>query len=182
MPPKILLVDGSVIQRRASMFRGKFLINAFVITVALTALASSLEAQVRQNRSGTDTARLLAALERSGHKYRKTDEKTWLVSMIGNNIKDMPVAVTLADDYVLVQVRLAPRKDVNVKDPLLVKMLELNDEIDAAKLALSKDWVYARAEMHAKLVGEKEIDYLIRQVAAVADEIYPHIEQALNRK
>lgn len=126
--------------------------------------------------SGSSAARVLAALEKSGHTYRKVDEGIWAVGLSGKNIKEIAVVVVAVEDSVLVQAQLAGRKDLSLKEALLVKLLELNHEYDASKLALSEEMLYARTEMRAKLVDAKELDYLITQVAALADEAYPQIK------
>jgi hypothetical protein len=60
---------------------------------------------------------------------------------------------------------------------LLIKILELNDQYDSAKMALSKDTLYARAEIQMGLLDGKELAYLINQVAALADDGYKHTTQ-----
>jgi hypothetical protein len=80
------------------------------------------------------------------------------------------------DDTLIVLVKLVDRKYLMLKEALLVKMLELNDYFDTAKLALDENMLYARMDLHSRLVDEQELKYLVEQMANVVNETYPHIK------
>jgi TonB family protein len=130
----------------------------------------------KQGRMTPSPAGLLAMLEQSGYRYSKLSEGIWEIDATGKNVKDFKIRVTMAEDLVLLIVKLADRKDVSVKNELLVKLLELNHHFDIARIALSDEMLYSRIDLHARIVDGAEFNYAVEQLAAATDEIYPALK------
>jgi hypothetical protein len=61
-------------------------------------------------------------------------------------------------------------------DPaLLTKMLELNNDFDYVKLALNDTMLYIRMDAPLRLLDVDELNHVLEQVSAAADEAYPQI-------
>ncbi len=121
-------------------------------------------------------AGLLVMLEQSGYRYSKVSEGIWEIEATGKNVKEFKIRVTMAEELVLLMVKLADRKDVSVKNELLVKLLELNHRFDMARIALSDEMLYSRIDLHARVVDGAEFNYAVEQLAAATDAIYPELK------
>jgi Putative bacterial sensory transduction regulator len=157
-----------LVQRRAFI---ALLGIVFVFTAS-----SSLSARVVQEKP-KGTAEIVALLEKSGYSYSKVREGVWEIPGTGKNLKEFGIRLALADDVLLVMVRLADRKDLKLQPALMTKLLELNHKYDWIKLALSEDMLYLRMDTHVRLVDSQELKYLIEQIANATDETYPQIKQ-----
>ncbi len=121
--------------------------------------------------------KLLSLLEQSGYRYGKVGDGVWEIPATGDNVKEFSIRLALAEDVLLAMARIADRKNLVMKEGLLTKLLALNHQFDSAKLALSEEMLYARIDLHARLVDVQELKYLVEQVANVVDETYPQIKQ-----
>jgi len=119
---------------------------------------------------------ILNLLEHSGYRYAKVSDGVWEIPGTGKNIKEFGIRLALADDILLVMVKLAERKDLKLQPSLLTKALELNHKFDSIKLALSEDMLYLRMDAHLRLLDNQELKYLVEQIANAADETYPQIK------
>lgn len=125
-------------------------------------------------------ADIVALLEKSGYTYTKVSDGVWEIPGTGKNLKEFAIRLVLADDILLVMVKLADRKDLKLQPPLLTKLLELNHKFDSIKLALSEDSAYLRMDTHLRLLDGQELKYLVEQIANAADETYPQIKQFIS--
>ena len=136
-----------------------------------------LQVPERPTRSKSpSSAGLLVMLEQSGYRYSKVSEGIWEIDATGKNVKDFKIRVTMAEELVLLIVKLADRKDVSVKNELLVKLLELNHRFDMARIALSDEMLYSRIDLHARVVDGAEFNYAVEQLARATDKIYPELK------
>jgi hypothetical protein len=123
---------------------------------------------------------MIALLEKAGYAgYTKVDDGIWEIQVKGKNLPEFSVRVVLSEDIVLVMTRLADRKKLVHTEQLFQKLLELNDKMDTVKFALSSEMLYVRLELHSRLLDEKELHYVLDQLAAAVDEAYPQIKQFL---
>jgi hypothetical protein len=120
---------------------------------------------------------IVALLEKSGYSYTKVGDGLWEVPGTGKNLKEFGIKLALADDILLVMVKLAGRKELKMEPALLTKLLELNHKFDSIKLALSEDMIYLRMDTHVRLLDNQELKYLVEQIANATDETYPQIKQ-----
>ena len=120
---------------------------------------------------------IVALLEKSGYSYSKVSDGVWEVPGTGKNLKEFGIRLALADDILLVMVKLVDRKDLTLQPTLLAKLLELNHKFDSIKLALSEDMLYLRMDTHVRLLDKQELKYLVEQIANATDETYPQIKQ-----
>ncbi|HSQ19955.1 MAG TPA: hypothetical protein VLR92_06230 [Blastocatellia bacterium] len=121
---------------------------------------------------------IVSLLEKSGYSYSKVSDGVWEVPGTGQNLKEFGIRLALADDILLVMVKLIDRKDLKLQPALLSKLLELNHKFDSIKLALSEDMLYLRMDTHVRLLDNRELKYLIEQIANAADETYPQVRQS----
>src|SRR6185503_16872174 len=120
---------------------------------------------------------VVALLEKSGYTYTKVSDGVWEIPGTGKNLKEFGIRLALADDILLVMVKIADRKDLKLQPALLTKLLELNHKFDSIKLALSEDMAYLRMDSHLRLLDGEELKYLVTQIANAADETYPQVKQ-----
>lgn len=147
-----------------------------ILFLLLTSLPCAVGAQDKA-KPGND---FVALLEKSGYSYTKVGDGLWEVPGTGKNLKEFGIRLALADDILLVMVRLAGRKEVKLEPALLIKLLELNHKFDWVKLALSDDIIYLRMDTHLRLVDNQELKYLVEQIANATDETYPQIKPFLS--
>jgi len=138
--------------------------------------SSTLNASVLQEKA-KGSPEIVALLEKSGYSYSKVGEGVWQIPGTGKNLKEFAIRLALAEDVLLVMVKLADRKDLKLQPALMTKLLELNHKFDWIKLALSEDMLYLRMDTHVRLVDGQELKYLVEQIANATDETYPQIKQ-----
>jgi hypothetical protein len=160
------------------MYRSKSaMLMLAIFLLSLAAVPPSLAlTRSNQARGSANEERLLSALDKSGYSYSKVDKGIWVIELDGKHLAKVKVIIAAAEDVVVVSAEVIDRKELKGKEAELVKMLELNDQFDTAKLALSKRGLYARTDIHAGLVDGKELAYLINQVAALADDAYAQVK------
>lgn len=150
-----------------------------LLTLAAIVHISSSSFAVRpactQDRSKGATE-IVALLEKSGYSYKKVSEGVWEVPGTGKNLKEFGIRLALADDILLVMVKLVDRKDLKLQPALSTKLLELNHKFDSIKLALSEDMLYLRMDAHVRLLDDQELKYLVEQIANATDETYPQVK------
>lgn len=150
-------------------------ITPLVIVVMLSLSCEVCPVRAQEKTRGA--SEIVALLEKSGYTYTKVGDGLWEVPGTGKNLKEFGIRLALADDILLVMVKLAARKDLKLEPPLLTRMLELNHKFDSIKLALSEDILYLRMDTHLRLLDNQELKYLVEQIANAADETYPQIKQ-----
>jgi len=153
-----------------------------LILLALTALiflslaGSSTATLAQQSRGKAAQVALTTLLEKTGYSYKKISDGVYEVPATGTNIKEFPLRLVQAGDLILVIYKIADRKDVSIREEFAVKLLELNDNYDVVKFALSAEMLYTRIDMHARVVDAEELKYLIELSAQVVDEAYPQLK------
>jgi Putative bacterial sensory transduction regulator len=143
---------------------------ALAVIVWLAA-AGQVQTQSKPN-AGPD---IVALLEKSGHSYTKVSDSVWEVDFQGKNIKQIPVRVTLAPGILVTMCKLVDRKSLRLEPALLIKLMELNNDFDYVKLALTEDMLYVRMDTLLRLLDSDELNHALEQVSAAAEEAYPHI-------
>jgi len=124
-------------------------------------------------------ADIVALLEKSGYSYTKVGDAVWEIPGTGKNVKEFGIRLGLAEDILLVMVKVADRKDVKLQPAALTKLLELNHKFDSIKIALSEEMLYVRMDAHLRLLDNQELKYLVEQIANAADEMYPQVKPFL---
>jgi len=156
-------------------------LKAALLSIAtLMLLTAPLHPAHAQSKKGANA--IVALLEKSGYTYTKVSDGVWEIPGTGKNLKEFAIRVVVADDILLVMVKLAERKDLKLQPPLLTKLLELNHKFDSIKLALSEDLAYLRMDTHLRLMDGEELKYLVEQIANAADETYPQVKQFIIAK
>jgi hypothetical protein len=143
------------------------------VTVLLLFAHSSASSQ--QGSAKTDE--IPALLEKLGYSFNKVADKVYEVPFTGKNIKNFNVRVTYGGDVLLIICKLADRREVNTRGGLALKLIELNNDYDFVKFALSKDALYTRIDIHKRLVDADELKFLIDAMAHVVDESIPSIKR-----
>ena len=151
--------------------RAGFLTLLIIVSLAPPALAQTARPKANSRASG-GTANIPALLEKSKLSYAKIANNVWEIQFTGQNVREFAMRIVAAEDLVMMIVKLADRKDVNATGVLPVRLLELNDKVDQVKFALSGDMLYARVEIHARLLDDREFRYLVDQLSGGVDENY----------
>jgi len=144
--------------------------------VALILLTTPVLGGARPQTKTKGAPEIVALLEKSGYTYTKVSDGVWEIPGTGKNLKEFGIRLALADDILLVMVKMADRKDLKLQPALLTKLLELNHKFDSIKLALSEDMAYLRMDTHLRLLDGEELKYLVTQIANAADETYPQVK------
>jgi hypothetical protein len=156
--------------------RGYFVRAIFLaFAIAIVPSMAFVRASYAQERSHQES--VLAALDKSGYAYTKAKDGVWVVEIDGKHLAKIEIIVSSGGDMAVVSADVVDRKVLTGREPVLVKILELNAKIDSAKMALSKNTLYARAEIQVGLIDGKELAYLINQVAGMADDAYRYTRQ-----
>lgn len=151
--------------------------SLLMLVVVLLILSSSSVARSSGSQDKVKSAtEIVALLEKSGYSYKKVGDGLWEIPGTGKNLKEFGITLALADDILLVMVKLGARKEVRLEPALLTKLLELNHKFDSIKLALSEDMIYLRMDAHLRLLDNQELKYLVEQIANATDETYPQIK------
>ncbi|MEW6125744.1 MAG: hypothetical protein AB1757_01665 [Acidobacteriota bacterium] len=164
----------------------KQFLQGFLIIVFSLALTFSTFAQ--QNRKPaappalTGIAKIVDLLNKSGYKYAKLQEGIWQIQFEGQNLKTFTVNISSIGESLFMFVDLASRQELSLSQELTTRLLELNDQMDTVKFALSDKSLYARIEAHDRLVDLPEFKYMIGQLSSAVDEAYPHIKPFLAEK
>lgn len=149
----------------------------WTLVVILLILCTSSSAGLAGGQEKTKGApEIVALLEKSGYSYKKVGDGLWEIPGTGKNLKEFAITVALADDILLVMVKLGTRKELKLEPALLTKLLELNHKFDSLKLALSEDMAYLRMDIHVRLLDNQELKYLVEQIANATDETYPMVK------
>jgi hypothetical protein len=149
--------------------------KAIIALAVLFSLTLALDSARGQDKP-KGPSQIVALLEKSGYTYTKINDGIWEVPGTGKNLKEFGIRLALADDILIVMVKLADRKDLKPQPVLWTKLLELNHKFDSIKLALSEDMLYLRMDTHLRLLDNTELKYLVEQIANAADETYPLIK------
>jgi hypothetical protein len=152
----------------------KALITFLAIVLTLAPSSGVCSAGAQDKSKGAPE--VVALLEKSGYSYKKVGDGLWEVPGTGKNLKEFAIRLALADDVLLVMVKLVDRKDLKLQQALSTKLLELNHKFDSIKLALSEDMLYLRMDTHVRLLDDQELKYLVEQIANATDETYPQIK------
>lgn len=150
--------------------------------VALILFAMPVLSSTRTQAKSKSPADIVGLLEKSGYTYTKVSDGVWEIPGTGKNLKEFAIRLVIADDILLVMVKLADRKDLKLQPALLTKLLELNHKFDSIKLALSEDTAYLRMDTHLRLLDGEELKYLVVQIANAADETYPQVKAFIGAK
>lgn len=150
--------------------------------VALILFAMPVLSSTRTQAKSKSPADIVALLEKSGYTYTKVSDGVWEIPGTGKNLKEFAIRLVIADDVLLVMVKLADRKDLKLQPALLTKLLELNHKFDSIKLALSEETAYLRMDTHLRLLDGEELKYLVVQIANAADETYPQVKPFIGAK
>ena len=145
-----------------------------LVVIGLLSTSSVVGSAGGQDKSKGATE-IVGLLEKSGYSYRKVGDGLWEIPGTGKNLKEFGIRLALADDILLVMVKVGARKELRLEPALLTKLLELNHKFDSIKLALSEDMIYLRMDTHVRLLDNQELKYLVEQIANATDETYPQI-------
>ena len=152
---------------------------AVLIVIATMVGPAKGQSQTKQPAAKPGAAGLLGVIEKSGYTYTRVADGIYEVPATGKNLKEFPLRLTQADDLIIVIAKLADRKNITITAPLTLKLMEMNDNYDVVKFALSAEMLYARIDIHARVIDVDELKSLVELMAHVVDEAYPEIRAFL---
>lgn len=155
--------------------RKAFIASALALILSFTPILVLARAQEKS----PGATQVVALLEKSGYRYTKISETVWEIPGTGQNLKEFGIRVVVAEDIVLVMVKLADRKDLKLEPALLTKLLEMNHHFDTIKVALTDEMLYLRMDMHLRLLDGQELKYIVGQIANATDETYAQVKPFL---
>ena len=139
-----------------------------LIIIAILGMSSS--AAIGQETHLAKTARLL---NESGINYAKVNDTTWTVTFDGKSLKEIPVAVTTGDGIFIAFTLIKDAKGIKLPAPALLKLLQLNEDLDRVKVGIGKDGqISVRIDVSLRTLDKDDLAVLVNQVAAAADEVH----------
>ena len=152
---------------------------AMLIVIATMVSPAKGQSQTKQPPAKPAAAGLLGVIEKSGYTYTKVADGIYEVPATGKNLKEFPLRLTQAEDLIIVIAKLADRKNITISAPLTLKLMEMNDNYYVVKFALSAEMLYARIDIHSRVIDVDELKSLVELMAHVVDEAYPEIKAFL---
>jgi hypothetical protein len=131
----------------------------------------------------TDGAKVARLLNESGVNLTKIDAEMWTIPFEGKRMKDITVMIGVAEGT-LVSFALIPQsKNVKFPTPILMKLLNLNDEYDTVKVGIDdKGIVFVRIDLTVRTLDKQQLIDSIDQIAAAVDQVFteirPHLPKA----
>ena len=113
------------------------------------------------------TARLL---NETGVSYKKIDEGMWSVRYKGDNREEIDVIVAAYQEYVIIFTEVAASYEVSLTPDVMKRLLEVNDEVDWAKIGLNKEGdLFVRIDLSIRSIDKQELLDCLVQTATVTD-------------
>lgn len=131
----------------------------------------------------TDGAKVARLLNETGVNLTKIDADMWTIPFEGKRMKDITVMIGIGDGT-LVSFALIPQsKGVKFPPPVLMKLLNLNDEYDTVKVGIDdKGIVFVRIDLTVRTLDKQQLIDSIDQIAAAVDQVFteirPHLPKA----
>ncbi len=159
------------------LFLGMLLIFAFV---------SGAQPIARANVSGPTAATATVAqtteakvdlwLKDSGYSFRKTGKGTWLINHPDLSSSEMPMIVAAGQDFVVIGVVVAFKKNISFTKDVMYKLLRLSHALDYVKIGFDDDEdLFVRAEVKTKLLDLQEFKNIVERCARAAVKIRSEI-------
>ena len=178
---EVTALSTSQVLSKESPVRTSKVIVVFAMLIVIATMGSPAkgQSQTKQPAAKPAAAGLLGVIEKSGYTYTKVADGIYEVPATGKNLKEFPLRLTQAEDLIIVIAKLADRKNITISAPLTLKLMEMNDNYDVVKFALSAEMLYARIDIHARVIDVDELKSLVELMAHVVDEAYPEIKAFL---
>jgi len=116
------------------------------------------------------------ALERSGLKYRKVQDRFWFATCESKLVANCQILMTATPNILVMGVVIKQRKDLNVTPEMLAGLLHLNHNLERVKVGIDDDGdLFERVEVSTKGLDADEI---LADLKAVQDAIEPTAQAA----
>lgn len=141
----------------------------------LSACLSAASVAGIQEKSAAPTAdqqRLASLIAQGEGPYTKLAEGIWSTPYRGKKMPSITVRIAAAEGGTFFYVDLFERKAIVLSRNLLLKIAELNSDVDYGKIALTDDALQVRVDVRAKLLDLAEFKAMEAQAASIADEAY----------
>ncbi len=153
----------------------KILPYAFMAVTLLATFHLGSSVGISQETASAKTGRLLEA---TGVSYKKIDDGIWGVSYKGENRNEITVIVTAYQEYVIIFTQVASAEDLSLTPAIMKRLLEVNDEVDWAKVGLDeKGDLFVRIDLSIRTVDKDELLQCILQTADVTDIVAGIVER-----
>lgn len=135
--------------------------------LAARAMSSTVTTQTREATS----AKVDSLLRSSGYTNRKTSANTWVIERPAG--KKGWVLVAAGDEFVVLGIIVAEKKNMRASADLSFKLLKLNHNLNYVKVGFDNDDdLFARIELRARLIDLPAFKTMFEDVNTSADEAY----------
>ena len=139
-------------------------------------LASAAETRT-QNRA-LSVAKATRLLQDSGYTHRKTGEYTWFIPKQGTS--RFPLLVAAGEDYLVVGIIVAEKKNIKSSPDLSFKLLKLNHSLDYVKCGFDDDDdLFVRIEDRIRVIDLQAFKAMVEGVIKGADQAYETVRPSL---
>lgn len=129
------------------------------------------------------SAKITRLLNESKLTFTKQSETIWTTPFEGQNLKDIPVVMSVGGDILVIFALVAEKKDFNATPALMQKLLTANAEFDRAKIGVDKEGdIFVRIDLSIRVLDAAELKTNIEQTSAVADQVFAYVQPSLIRK
>src|SRR6185295_10878535 len=126
---------------------------------------------IRDPIDRTSAEKVDALIKASGYGYERVSVGLWNVTVpAGTNRNPIPVGIMVGSDLATLQAWGRNRSDFHESMDLFARFLKLNHQFDSLKVELTENQVLIRLDMRIRVLDGTELDYGLKQVAAVTDE------------
>jgi methyl-accepting chemotaxis protein len=124
-------------------------------------------------------------LDQSGYPYTKAGDGVWSIPFTGKALPQFKLiaATTPPHEIVVLFVILAEKAELKLSPELMLKLLNLNHDMDRVKISIDKDGdLNVRVDLSIRRLDVEELKTNIEQLSAAADELYSAIKPFLTSK
>jgi hypothetical protein len=119
-------------------------------------------------------------LKQSGQKYIKAGDGVWVIRRKGENLPYFQVVLSSVPGYVVAEVVVAGKKNMNLTIEGTLNLLHLTDKLGYPKVGLDGDGdLFVRNDVRLKSLDLEVLVAAIDAVAAAADRTYAEVKPFL---
>ena len=116
------------------------------------------------------------ALQRSGLKYRKVQDRFWFAACDSKLVANCQILMTATPGVVVMGVVIKQKSDLDLTADRLAALLRLNHDLERVKVGIDEDGdLFERVEVTTKGL---DVDEILADLKAVQDAIAPTAQAA----
>ena len=151
-------------------------LSLLILAVCLSAPAVATPPQDVAAPTPEMQALMEQALQRSGLKYRKVQDRYWFATCDSKLVPDCQILMTATPEILVIGVVIKKKKELNPTPEMLAGLLHLNHNLTRVKVGIDDDGdLFERVEVGVKGLDADEI---LANLKLVEDAIEPTAQAA----